>query len=195
MRVRSEPLAMAMACASAPRVAAVAGAARTILRTPAGAGSFLLFCESQRYSLSCAACTTQRIAQFTSRSFTSSSGNAIMASAAPSEPKAFSAACTPVVKLFSLTVSSLPMPTSRTRSAATPSTARSSKVLPGLPLMSPDFSAAEIAPLLSSDFAAGDSFLFSNTATAMHPLLAVPRVLLVSNAFMLKSIWFSVFIY
>jgi hypothetical protein len=72
---------------------------------------------------------------------------------------------------------------------------RSSKVLPGLPLMSPDFSAAEIAPLLSSDFAAGDSFLFSNTATAMHPLLAVPRVLLVSNAFMLKSIWFSVFIY
>jgi hypothetical protein len=37
-------------------------------------------------------------------------------------------------------------------------------------------------------FAASDSFLFSNTATAMQPDLAAASVFFVSNAFMLKSI-------
>ncbi len=115
-----------------------------------------------------------------------------MASAAPRVENTFSAAVTPVVKLFSLTTSSAPRPTSSTRGAATPATPRSSRVEPGLPLMSPDLSAALMSPFTSSAFAAADSFLFSYTATAMQPDFAAARVFFVSNAFMLKSIWFSV---
>jgi hypothetical protein len=65
--------------------------------------------------------------------------------------------------------------------------ARSSRVVPALPVMSPDFSAAVIAPAPSSALAACDSFLFSKTATAMRRF-GRAMVFFVSNAFMLKSI-------
>ena len=74
-------------------------------------------------------------------------GKAISASLAPKVANTRAVACTAWIKFLSLTVSSLPRPTSKTRAALTPSSARSSKVEPGLPLMSPDFSAALIAPL------------------------------------------------
>ena len=51
-----------------------------------------------------------------------------------------------------------------------------------------DLTAALISPFRSRAFAASDSFLFSNTATATQPDLAAASVFFVSNAFMLKSI-------
>ncbi len=114
-----------------------------------------------------------------------------MASVEPSVANIFRAAVAPVVKLFWETISSAPRPTSSTRAAVTPATPRSSRVEPGLPLMSPDLTAALISPFTSSAFAAADNFLFSNTATATQPVFAAARVFFVSNAFMLKSIWFS----
>ena len=111
-----------------------------------------------------------------------------MASAAPSVENTFSAACRPPVNAFSVTASALPRPTSSTRSAATPFRPRSSRVEPGLPVMSPDFSACVISPAPSRAWAACESFLFSNTATATQPVFADAMLFLVSNAFMLKSI-------
>jgi hypothetical protein len=95
----------------------------------------LLFWASVRNTLSWAAMTMQLIAHAALRSFTSASGNAIMASAEPRAEKALSVAPTAEAKLFSLMASSLPRPTNSTRAAAAPETPRSSKLVPALPVI------------------------------------------------------------